>query len=649
MPQVRRALASVAHFRPNRRNLPLALIIAMAVLGTAHILVRTSTYGAAITRDSVTYLSAAESLAAGTGLTIFDGEPFLDFAPFFPMLLAFIDTAGIETRESVRWVNAVIFGLTILASGFWLLRTLTSQALALAATALVLVSPSLNSLASQAMSEPLFVLLVILALMQLGAFRGEETGRKPLLLAAVFTALAALTRYPGIALIFTGVAVLLLRPAAPFPARLRYAAVFGGIAFVPVAAALLRRWLIGATLEPLDGAIGQSSPALLRQVAMVVREWGVPDAMPAWSANLWIAAIALLLAGMGAMLLRLLFRHRTAFPSPRNMPFTLFILIYLIFMVVAVPRWSSQPIDDRYLLPLYIPSVVVGAFLMNNFFSSDLLQRTFLPKSVPVIIVVIIVFASIGFSSHKNIITTVDAREFGYFERSYNTAYWENSETIGYLKMIPSNNLIVSSQIPALWWEKPEGWYLWIEDIEHIVRTVENREGDVYIVSFFAIHTHYTPFIHFLNNVDIIFDGADGNIIRIPPGWKFDAQQFSVNLRQFLDTIDATSSAILSEFRIYIVDNTIVYTKQPCEPQDTVGWFFLHITPKNATDLPAYRQDYGFDNLDFRGERNDIFIDDQCVVSVPVPRYAIASIRTGQYIPAGGGELWSVEFPYPTN
>ena len=649
MSQVRRALASVAHFRPNHRNLPLALIVAMAVLGTAHILVRTSTYGAAITRDSVTYLSAAESLAAGTGLTIFDGEPFLDFAPFFPMLLAFIDTAGIETRESVRWVNAVIFGLTILASGFWLLRTLTSQALALAATAFVLVSPSLNSLASQAMSEPLFVLLVILALMQLGAFRGEETGRKPLLLAAVFTALAALTRYPGIALIFTGVAVLLLRPAAPFPARLRYAAVFGGIAFVPVAAALLRRWLIGATLEPLDGAIGQSLPALLRQVAMVVREWVVPDAMPAWSANLWIAAIALLLAGMGAMLLRLLFRHRTAFPSPRNMPFTLFIFIYLIFMVVAVPRWSSQPIDERYLLPLYIPSVVVGAFLMNNFVSSDLLQRTFLPKSVPVVIVVIIVFASIGFSSHKNIITTVDAREFGYFERSYNTAYWENSETIGYLKMIPSTNLIVSSQIPALWWAKPEGWYLWIEDIDHIVRTVENREGDVYIVSFFAIHTHYTPFIHFLNNVDIIFDGTDGNIIRIPPEWNFDAQQFSVNLREFLDTIDATSLVISSEFRIYIVEGTIMYTKQPCDLQDTSGWFFLHITPKNATDLPAYRQDYGFDNLDFRGERNDIFIADQCIVSVPVPRYAIASIRTGQYIPAGGGELWSVEFPYPDN
>lgn len=646
---MRRALASVSHFRPNRRNLPVLLIVAMALLGTAHVLVRTWTYGAAITRDSVTYLSAAESLAAGTGLTIFDGEPFPDLAPFFPMLLAFIDTLGIEPRGSVRWVNAVIFGLTILASGFWLLRTLTSQALALAATAFVLVSLPLNSLASQAMSEPLFVLLVILALMQLSAFRGEETGRKPLLLAAVFTALAALTRYAGIPLIFTGIAVLLLRPAAPFPARLRYAAVFGGIASVPVAAALLRRWLMGATLEPIEGASGQSLPASLRQVAVVAREWVVPDAMPYWFANLWIAAIALLLAGMGVMLLRLLFRHWTAFPGLRNVSFTLFIPIYLIFIVVAVPLLSSHTIDERYLLPLYIPSVIVSAFLMNSFFSSDLLQRTFLPKSVPAVIVVIIVFTSIGFSSHKNIITTVDAREFGYFGRSYNTAHWENSETIGYFKTIPSNNLIVSSQIPALWWAKPEGWYLWIEDIDHIVRTVENRESDVYIVSFFAIHTHYTPFIYFLNNIDIIFDGTDGNIIRIPPGWNFDAQQFSVNLRQFLDTIDATSSAISSEFRIYIVDNTIVYTKQPCGSQDTVGWFFLHITPRNATDLPAYRQDHGFDNLDFRGERNDIFIDDQCIVSVPVPRYAIASIRTGQYIPAGGGELWSVEFPYPAN
>ena len=41
------------------------LIVAIAVLGAAHILVRTSAYGAAVGWDSVTYLSAAESLAAG--------------------------------------------------------------------------------------------------------------------------------------------------------------------------------------------------------------------------------------------------------------------------------------------------------------------------------------------------------------------------------------------------------------------------------------------------------------------------------------------------------------------------------------------------------------------------------------------------------
>ena len=45
-----------------------ALIVLVALLGAAHILVRTSTYGAALGNDAFNYLSAAESLAAGEGL-----------------------------------------------------------------------------------------------------------------------------------------------------------------------------------------------------------------------------------------------------------------------------------------------------------------------------------------------------------------------------------------------------------------------------------------------------------------------------------------------------------------------------------------------------------------------------------------------------
>ena len=653
MPQARRAFASVAHFRPNRRNLPALLVVVMAVLGTAHILVRTWTYGAAITPDAIHYLSAAESIAAGTGLKVFDDVFFVFYPPFFPMLLAFIDILGIEPRESVRWVNAAIFGLIVLTSGFWLLRTLASRTLALAATALILVSLPLNSLASQAMTEPLFVLLAILALMQMGAFIEGEAKWKPVLLAAVFTALAALTRYPGITLIFVGVTVSLLHPAAPFIARMRYAVVFGGIASLPVAAALLRRWLIEATIEAPEGASGQSLSTSLRQVARIAREWVVPEAAPDWSANLWIAAGALLATGAAAMLVAFMIRRQAAVASPRTaFPFVVFILIYLIFTITIVPRLVGQLIDGRYLLPLYVPAVLGGSFLVNKFIHELRPQMVFM-KWIPASIVLVILASSIGFSIHRNFTTTVDALEFGYFGSSYNTKYWEEFETLQYLRENPLDGLVFSSESSVLWWTQPDGAYSGISaDMDLITRSIENLienlENDSYIVSLFATHSYHNPFISFLNDVDIIFDGFDGTIIRIPAGWKFSEHHFLDNLRQFTDTIRSSFNTPIASsiFDIYLINNIIIYTKTPCDPQDTVGWFFLHITPKNTVDLPDHRRRHGFDNLDFRGSRNTIFIDNQCIISAALPRYAIHSVNTGQYTP-GGNQLWNTGFPYP--
>ena len=649
MPPIRRALASVAHFRPNRRNLPVLLVVAMALLGPAHVLVRTWTYGAAITPDAIHYLSAAESIAAGTGLKVFDDGFFVDYPPFFPMLLAFIDILGIEPRESVRWVNAAVFGLIILTSGLWLLRTLASRTLALAAAALILVSLPLNSFASQAMTEALLVLLAILALVQMGSFIGGEARWRPVLLAAVFTALAALTRYPGITLIFAGVAVSLLHPAAPFIARMRYAAVFGCIASLPVAAALLRRWLLEATLEAQGGVTGQSLSGSLRQAAGVAREWVVPDSAPAWSANLWIAAVALLAAGAAVMLL-FVFRHRrAAVPNPRNaLPFVLFSLIYLASAIAFVPRLAGQPIDGRYLLPLYVPVILGGAFLLNEILD-ELRQRMALLKWVPASFALVAILSSIGFSVQRNAIATVDARKFGYFDSSYNTTYWDDFEILEYLKENPLEGPIFSSESSVLWWAHPQGTYFGINaDMDFIIRSIENLDSASHIVSLFAAHSYYNPFISYLNDVDIIFDGVDGSIIRIPANWHFDERHFLDNLRQFTNSLGSGSTMPIasSVFAIYLIDNLIIYTKSPCDPQDTRDWFFLHITPVNTSDLPDHRESHGFDNLDFQGSRNDIFIDDQCIVSVPLPYYAIHSISTGQYVP-GVGQLWNTEFLIP--
>ena len=95
-------------------------------------------------------------------------------------------------------------------------------------------------------------------------------------------------------------------------------------------------------------------------------------------------------------------------------------------------------------------------------------------------------------------------------------------------------------------------------------------------------------------------------------------------------------------FDLYWQGNRLVYLRETCAAGDTAADFFLHIIPVDAADLPAEWRDAGFANRDFVFDRWGGLFDGKCLASVPLPDYAIAAVRTGQYVP-GQGELWAVE------
>ena len=88
---------------------------------------------------------------------------------------------------------------------------------------------------------------------------------------------------------------------------------------------------------------------------------------------------------------------------------------------------------------------------------------------------------------------------------------------------------------------------------------------------------------------------------------------------------------------------TLTYARTPCAPSDIQNPIFLHVTPERAGDLPEGRRVYGYDNLDFDFRIRGAAFDDKCAARVPLPDYAIASIRTGQFV-YGGNEIWKTEF-----
>ena len=104
---------------------------------------------------------------------------------------------------------------------------------------------------------------------------------------------------------------------------------------------------------------------------------------------------------------------------------------------------------------------------------------------------------------------------------------------------------------------------------------------------------------------------------------------------------------ILSDFDVYLHDNTLIYVKDACSEDDTYAPFFLAAFPVDESDLPAESRQRGFANLDFGFQENGIRRNsDRCIAVVQLPDYDIARISTGQYIKRADGpfeHLWEGE------
>ena len=116
---------------------------------------------------------------------------------------------------------------------------------------------------------------------------------------------------------------------------------------------------------------------------------------------------------------------------------------------------------------------------------------------------------------------------------------------------------------------------------------------------------------------------------------------------RFYYQITADEEPIIdSVFKVHLADlhqKTLLYTKEPCLPQDIHDPFFLHIIPKNLNDLPEGRRQSGFDNHDFRFNDRGTTHQGRCLTLIPIPDYSIASIRTGQFNPDTNHTLWQQE------
>ena len=102
---------------------------------------------------------------------------------------------------------------------------------------------------------------------------------------------------------------------------------------------------------------------------------------------------------------------------------------------------------------------------------------------------------------------------------------------------------------------------------------------------------------------------------------------------------------IKADFSVHLDRNRLIWRREPCSPEDTRGYIFLHVVPKDVNDLPEDRRRHGFDNLDFHFHTRGAIFDGKCLAAVSLPDYAIAAFRTGQSV--GDGPIWEGEYAWP--
>ena len=650
-----------SRFGPERSTL---FILAAAILGAALVLARGFSYGLGLGPDSVVYVEVARNLASGEFFTQSHGEPLILQPPLYPSLLAVASLSIFDPKDIMQPVNIVVFGAVAFVVGRWIAKRIESRVLAGLGVLAVATAHPLAWAASIGFPLALLLLFTMLALINADNYFRE--GRRSFLAwALVFSALASLTHYTGIAVVVSIAALLAVHPGATLSARAKRAALSLLAASVPLGT----WWIIVVyrtrEFAPLERNIDYSFLGLAGDIATSVSKWAFVNLfvdslhgdLAQWpiASALAAAALSALALGIGCGVVRASFRGSAGLALWERwgslFVFGGFALTFLFLYFVALltgQTWNGA--QDRHLIPAYLPLFIAAVFALDRLIShSHSEERLSSIGGLPVRRAPLIVGAAFGLwlalALILHVVAIREANVYGITKWDigvYGSPRWVNSETIAYVREQPPQGVVYSNLAEAL--------TLYIPGLSS-PRPLPNATPSEWV----ALAPNGAALAWFHNvGWSSNYDAAD---LRVTPGLEAsvelaDGALFIVNkahnprpVRQAAyDALSGREPAVRSVYDLYLDGRTLAYVKSPCAREETAARFFLHVVPVDRHDLPEDRKRWTFDNLDFSFERGGVRLDDVCVASVQLPAYPIAEIETGQF--AGGERLWDGEIRF---
>jgi hypothetical protein len=360
-------------------------------------------------------------------------------APLYPFALRIMTMLGFGMVEGAKMLGLVLVAANTALLAALLLRTTKRWGHAAMGTALVIALPPFVTLHATAMSEPLFLLFILLSLYAFLYYL--ETERRAWLVGCgAMIGLCSLARFTAPPLGAAVALTLLLNPRHDMRRRFQdiaiLAAVSAGIFFAwCIPSQLVEGHSIGRELRFFGNMGRQQWFNSMRTMAA----WILPDEAPlALRAGLLVTMIV-----AGSILIARHFRSTLArarhqFVTDDLLPITLtfFFVFYMAFMLLSTSIEANLSLNSRYAFPAYVGAALLLTIVVARTEVKDGLYRRMTGTFG--------ILAAIILAGHvlRTAIRTEDTFRSGY---GYSSVAWSRSPTLAWIAALPSSDVIYSN------------------------------------------------------------------------------------------------------------------------------------------------------------------------------------------------------------
>ncbi|MDK1385958.1 glycosyltransferase family 39 protein [Sinorhizobium sp. 8-89] len=405
-----------------RAQLVAAVVLSLAV---SLLFFATTSHGIGILPDSVAYMRIGGAR---------------HFAPLYTWLLQFTALAQIELVAAAWWLNWFLYVVnTVLILRLLLLAQLTPTWSALG-TALIVGHPVFVEFHSVAMTEPLFIALTLASVLVF--LRAMQDNRvASVALVGAILGLAMLTRFAAAPLLPAFAILRLLAGGGGLTRRLVDCAVMTG-----ACGAVFGSWLIASELTSGDSTgrslelLGDTDLAYWIRTAGALSTMLLPSAAGPVIRLLFLAfasvVVVFITVNYALAWLRLSSTQRARPHALVPIVFSLFSILYLLFLILSVMIQYRLTLTGRFLLPLY---VFLALAVMTPFGAS----RPDFARHRKLGIVLVGLAAVIGASNLvRTTVFTVATYESG---QGYAHKIWSTSPVLASASKLPASAVIYSN------------------------------------------------------------------------------------------------------------------------------------------------------------------------------------------------------------